>query len=65
MEKYEELGEVYNRDEIKEKLEEKVKEKGKIPEEEELLEEVGTELEESAKGEHELPRNRIKADEPY
>lgn len=59
-ERYEKLGETYNREDIKDKLKEAIEEKGQIPEKEELIKEVGTELEESAKGEHELPRNRVK-----
>lgn len=62
-ERCEELGETYNREDIKDKLKEAIEEKGQIPEKEELIEEVGTELEESAKGEHELPRNCIKKPE--
>lgn len=59
-ERYEELGETYNRKDIKDKLKEAIEEKGQILEKEELIEEVGTELKESAEGEHGLPRNCIK-----
>ncbi len=58
-EEYEELRETYNREDIKDKLKEVIEEKGQIPEEEKIIEEVGTELEENAKREHELPRNSI------
>lgn len=54
--KYDELGNIYNRGDVEEKIKETIEEKGEIPEQEELIEEVGTELKESAKGEHEQPR---------
>ena len=49
LERYEELGETYNREDIKDKIEEMVEERGQMPEREEIIEEIGTEMMEEAR----------------
>lgn len=49
LERYDELGETYNREDIKDKIEEMVEQRGQIPEREEIIEEIGSKMMESAR----------------
>ncbi len=49
LERYEELGETYNREDIKDKIKEMVEKRGEIPERGEIIEEIGTKMMEEAR----------------
>lgn len=49
LERYEELGEIYNREDIKDKIKEMAEEREQIPEREEIIEEIGTKMMEEAR----------------